>query len=216
MTEKQFAENARQSMASFVQAMKMTAYRLETPIEFTDQDDEQVSFTLSGYNFTLTWDVGERECIGGKRPVIQFTLCVWYMTSGNRMNPPESIDTTLVTDQSINACVRCAFETVAKDEIRQALEEVDCAQILPPIKVEAGDVYQFPQGDGPSGNYIVLIQSKWTDKSIARKFIFGGNGSIFGLYSTNPMTEAEFVAYVQIHRLIYIKNINQDMSKIIS
>ena len=41
-----------------------------------------------------------------------------------------SIDVTLITTQDIYKCIVCALEAVAKDEIRQCLENADYSLIL--------------------------------------------------------------------------------------
>ena len=132
------AEQAAKGIADFTKTMTYGANRLKRNFVVNNSDADGVSFILDGYSFTFSWGETTRVPIGRSRWIVQYTLCVWSETQGGRWNPPEQVDTTLVTDQSINACVRVAFETVAKDEIRQALEDVDYAQLAEQLVEEAG------------------------------------------------------------------------------
>ncbi len=136
-TQTDRAEQAAKGIADFTKTMTYGANRLKRNFVVTDSDADGVSFTLDGYSFTLSWGETTKPAIGRSVWIVQYTLCIWSETSGGRWNPPEAVDTTLITNQSINACVRAAFETVAKDEIRQALEDVDYAQLAEQLVEEA-------------------------------------------------------------------------------
>jgi hypothetical protein len=124
------AEIAAKGMKDFVDTMKLGAERLKRNLVITDTDADCVNFTVDNYPFTLSWGETTRPSIGRAVWIVQYTLCIWNETQGSRWNPPETIDTTLITSQCLNACVRCAFETVAKEEIRQALEDVGYRQVV--------------------------------------------------------------------------------------
>lgn len=121
-TQEERAEQAAKGLKEFVATLTRVAPALRRTLHVTEQDDEQVSFELSGYPFTLTWGETTKPSIGRSVWVVQYSLCIWHQTPGNRWSPPEDVDTTLITSQSLYDCLRTAFETVAKDEVRIVLE----------------------------------------------------------------------------------------------
>jgi hypothetical protein len=123
------ADMAVKHMAEFVIAMKHLSEKMNRKFTVTDQDYDQVSFTLDNYPFTLAWGETTRPKIGGIAWVVQFSLSIWHTTSGSRDYPPEDIDTELVTSQTIVDCVRVAFETIAKEDIRIHMENYSYKQM---------------------------------------------------------------------------------------
>ena len=114
----------------FVSAMCRLSYKHGREWLVIDRDNDQVTFTLDNYRFTFSWEIAYKPVIGRAVPVPLFSLCAWHQTMGNRHTPPEDIDTSLVTSQSVYDCIRVAFETVAKEEIRMILENDSYEQML--------------------------------------------------------------------------------------
>ena len=121
-TPEERAEQAAKLLKTFSETMVRLAPKMGRCFERTEEDGEQVSFNLDNYPFTLSWGETLKPSIGRSIWTIQFSLCIWYQTPGSRHSPPEDIDTTLITSQSISDCIRTAFETVAKEEIRCVME----------------------------------------------------------------------------------------------
>jgi hypothetical protein len=121
---------AAKGIAEFVSAMIRLAPKHERCFERTDEDADQVSFNLDGYPFTFSWGEATTKGIGRLIPTVKFSLCIWHTTPGSRHSPPESIDTTLIESSSVYDCIRVAFETVAKDEIRNILENDSYEQMV--------------------------------------------------------------------------------------
>lgn len=117
-------QQAAKGFSIFFENLTKVSPHLKRKFLMSQKDEEHIDFSLDGYAFTLTWDEGKRQSIGREYIVPEYQLCIWHTTFGGRWNPPESIDTTLITTQSIHECITCALETVAKDEIRQCLEGV--------------------------------------------------------------------------------------------
>lgn len=109
-------------MDDFVATITRLAPKLGRSLVITEKDGDQVSFELGDYPFTLSWEVVETPSIGRTVPVVKFALCIWHLAPGGYWHPPESVDTTLVEKTSIFECIRVAFETIAKDEVRIILE----------------------------------------------------------------------------------------------
>lgn len=122
-TNEQIAE---EGLGVFSRVMKSTAEKLGVEYKETDKDEEQIVFSLGGFEFTLTW--GEEPCqrIGGEDYRVNYQLSIWYTTPGTRFSPPEAVDTLLCEFTSIWPCVSKAFETVYVEWIKQAQEAVGC------------------------------------------------------------------------------------------
>jgi len=116
-------------LEEFASAMVRLAPKNDRCFERTQHDEELVSFNLDGYAFTLSWGEVNKPSIGRTVPVVQFSLCIWHTVGGGRWHPPEDVDTTLIESQSIYDCIRVAFETVAKEEIRINMENDRCDQM---------------------------------------------------------------------------------------
>ena len=113
---------AAKMMEEFASAITRLAPKHERTLNITERSEEEVSFELDNYPFTFTWGVVDRPSIVRTIPVVQFSLCIWHTVGGGRWHPPEDVDTTLIESQSVYDCIRVAFETVAKDEIRGIME----------------------------------------------------------------------------------------------
>lgn len=120
--EKELTKKAAKALKDFTATLTRIASKLDYDLEITEQDDEQVSFSLNGYPFTLSWGLTKQASLGRDIDVLEFSLCIWHETPGTRWSPPEQIDTTLTTTRSTHNCVQVAFETVAKDHIRIVME----------------------------------------------------------------------------------------------
>ena len=119
-------EQAMKAFDAFVNVMTNTAPRTHRKFSVTERDGELINFDLDNYKFTLTWTEEDINIIGRSIMIPEYQLCTWYSTYGSRYEPPEDVDVTLVTSRNIYDCIKSAFESVAKDEIRQALEATDC------------------------------------------------------------------------------------------
>ena len=112
-------------MKLFVESLKLACKILKREFIVNDQDSEFINFEIDKYRFTM--HVGEEEQKIGFKSVTNelYSLCVWHTINNySRDTPPEDVDTQLIKTYNLNECIKCVLETVAKEEIRQALENV--------------------------------------------------------------------------------------------
>jgi hypothetical protein len=114
---------AKWGMDLFIEVMTQTSPHMKREFKVVEQDEDHVDFQLDNYDFTLGWSEAPKQSIGrDPRWVVQYSLCIWHTEYGGRSHPPETVDTTLVETESIWDCIRVAYTTVYKDELRQVLE----------------------------------------------------------------------------------------------
>ena len=101
--------------------MEKAAGRLGVTYTETDKGEEQISFSLDGYRFTLTWGEVPQWEFGRETYRVNYQLSIWYTTPGNRHSPPESVDTVLCDFGNIWPCVDKAFEVVHREKVKWVL-----------------------------------------------------------------------------------------------
>lgn len=122
-TFEQLQSEARQGFGRFVQDLAVVAEKLNTSLEMNDVTEESVEFILDGIPFTLTWDEKSGKSLGEREyNHVEYTLCLWYQTSGTRHEPPESIDKTLIQTRSLGDCIKKAFVAIRENAIDCILE----------------------------------------------------------------------------------------------
>jgi len=97
---------------------------LKKEFKLQSQDEDTMDFTIDNIPFSIGWGETVEPSIGGMRWVVQFTLSVFHTTWGSRHEPPEVIDTELVTSKSIHVCIRTALLKTFECVMDGALENV--------------------------------------------------------------------------------------------
>ena len=114
----------------FIEYLNGVEKRLKYGLEVTSSDEEEINFTIAGrYAFTFTG--GEPWVPDDRKPEVpvSYQLCIWHQVGGGRHSPPEMVDTPLIDSDVMRECVVVAFETVAKEQIRQAMEDITIERI---------------------------------------------------------------------------------------
>jgi hypothetical protein len=127
-------ETARKGFERFKSEMPELCRMMEFNYGLDSFESDGVDFLLDGIHFTLTWEESERKAIGRNIPVVMFQLSVWHTTWGSRWEPPESIDTLIVSSQSVYDVMREAILCVVKNKMDGCLESIGDRVLWPQLK----------------------------------------------------------------------------------
>ena len=85
--------------------------------------NDEITFLIDEFPFSMTWELQEYKTIGIFQPKYVFNLYIWETVGiGNRNHPPEDVDTELAGKTDISSIIQIALLTVAKEDIRLAME----------------------------------------------------------------------------------------------
>jgi len=125
MTQEQRQKEANKNLQICWHRLQVICPQLKYEFKVTEQDGDHIDFEINNYPFTVTWgDYYEpaSSMVTGMTWVIKYTLSIWNTTAGDRNNPPESIDTELITSKYIGDCIKLALIKTAEIEIDAAME----------------------------------------------------------------------------------------------
>jgi hypothetical protein len=110
----------------FIDRMTKVCIPLKRTLFMEERNEDEITFYIDGFSFSMDWELNFRPYIGyvgrfqGK---YVFNLRIWETVGiGNRNHPPEDVDTELVSKTDINSIIQIALLTVAKEDIRLAME----------------------------------------------------------------------------------------------
>lgn len=118
-------ELAKKGFDTFIKVMEKACSALKKEFKLRERDDEHIDFELDRYDLSLVWcEKQETILIGTKIWLVEYQLLIWHTSPGNYWNPPEAVDTELLTSQNLYACAQKAIETVVLDGIGQVMQGV--------------------------------------------------------------------------------------------
>jgi len=106
----------------FVRTLIAASKHFEYELEITDNNSDEVSFSLNGYPYTLTWGEGVAQKFRTTIPVVEYQLSAWHTTPGGRWYPPEDVDVTLLTTRCVQDCVSKAITSMLECNLNAFLE----------------------------------------------------------------------------------------------